>query len=237
MSNYLYTNIDNNKWLAHRTIHKRLHNLEPQLLEEVVAAGSLLLAGDGLLVEVLVLKDLLQSLLNIDLSFGASEVSLINGLLEVHVDDVSGGEDVTDIDVLNKGLHGSGSLLNHILGHATGDLAGSSGDAGNEAVGEVLVIITILDGLDDDSLLTGVTSSKDDNNLSALCENKDEMNDTRDVSTRSTLENTRQFRPRYDLRTTELTRQQSRDGCAHHEASKSASHRLSHGAGRNRDRL
>ena len=144
-------------------------NLEPQLLEEVVAAGSLLLAGDGLLVEVLVLKDLLQSLLNIDLSLGTGEVSLVNDLLEVHVDDVSGGEDVTDIDVLNKGLHGSGSLLNLLLGHATGDLAGSSGDAGNEAVGEVLVVITILDGLDDDSLLTGVTSSKDDNNLSALC--------------------------------------------------------------------
>ena len=224
-------------YFSYSTIHKQLLNLEPQLLEEVVAAGSLLLTGDGLLVEVLVLKDLLQSLLNIDLSLSTSEVGLIDSLLKVHVDDVSGGEDVTDIDVLNKGLHGSGSLLNLLLGHATGDLAGSSGDAGNEAVGEVLVVITILDGLDDDSLLTGVTSSKDDNNLSALCVNIDEMNDTRDVSTRSTLENTRQFRPTYDLRTTDLTRQQSRNGCAHHEASMSASHRLSHGAGRNRDRL
>jgi hypothetical protein len=36
-------------------------------------------------------------------------------------------------------------------------------------VGEALVVITILDGLDDDGLLAGVTSSKDDNNLSALC--------------------------------------------------------------------
>lgn len=154
-------------------------SLEPQLLEEVVAASSLLLAGDGLLVEVLVLKDLLQSLLNIDLSLGAGEVSLINGLLEVHVDDVSGGEDVTDIDVLNKGLHGSGSLFNLLLGHATGDLAGSSGNASDEAVGEMLVIITILDGLDDDSLLTGVTSSKDDDNLSALCWGGKKMKDGR----------------------------------------------------------
>ena len=144
-------------------------NLEPQLLEEVVAAGSLLLTGDGLLVEVLVLKDLLQSLLNIDLSLSTSEVGLIDSLLKVHVDDVSGGEDVTDIDVLNKGLHGSGSLLNLLLGHATGDLAGSSGNASDETVGETLVVIAILDGLDDDSLLTGVASSKDDNNLSALC--------------------------------------------------------------------
>ena len=144
-------------------------SLEPQLLEEVVAARGLLLAGDGLLVQVLVLKDLLQSLLDVDLSLGAGEVSLIDGLLEVHVDDVSGGEDVTDIDVLNKGLHRSGSLLNLLLGHAAGDLARSTGDAGNEVVGEALVVITILDGLDDDGLLTGVTSSKDDNNLSALC--------------------------------------------------------------------
>ena len=144
-------------------------SLEPQLLEEVVAARGLLLAGDGLLVQVLVLKDLLQSLLDVDLSLGAGEVSLIDGLLEVHVDDVSGGEDVTDIDVLNKGLHRSGSLLDLLLGHATGDLARSSGDAGNEAVGEALVVITILNGLDDDGLLTGVASSKDDNNLSALC--------------------------------------------------------------------
>jgi hypothetical protein len=156
-------------YFSYSTIHKQLLNLEPQLLEEVVAAGSLLLTGDGLLVEVLVLKDLLQSLLNIDLSLSTGEVGLIDSLLKVHVDDVSGGEDVTDIDVLNKGLHGSGSLLNLLLGHATGDLAGSSGNASDETVGETLVVIAILDGLDDDSLLTGVASSKDDNNFSALC--------------------------------------------------------------------
>ena len=58
------------------------------------------------------------------------------------------------------------------------------------------------------------------------------MNDTRDVSTRSTPEDTRRFRPIYGHRKTESTRQQNRVGCAHDEVSMSASHRLSHGAGR-----
>ena len=77
---------------------------------------------------------------------------------------------MTDINVLNEGLHGAAPLLNLLLGHTTGDLAGSTGDTGNEAVGETLVVVSVLNVLDDDSLLTGVTSGKDDNNLSALCD-------------------------------------------------------------------
>ncbi len=140
-------------------------SLESELLEEVVGSSSLLLAGGRLLVEVLVLEDLLQGLLNINLLV-TNKVSLINSLLQVHIDLVTSGEDVTDIDVLNKGLHGAAPLLNLLLGHTTGNLAGSTGNTGNEAVGETLVVVSVLNVLDDDSLLSGVTSGKDDDNFS-----------------------------------------------------------------------
>jgi hypothetical protein len=140
-------------------------SLESELLEEVVGSSSLLLAGGRLLVQVLVLEDLLQGLLNINLLV-TNKISLINGLLQVHIDLVTSGEDVTDIDVLDERLHGTAPLLNLLLGHTTGDLAGSTGDTGNEAVGETLVVVSVLNVLDDDSLLTGVTSGKDDDNFS-----------------------------------------------------------------------
>jgi len=140
-------------------------SLESELLEEVVGSSSLLLAGGRLLVQVLVLEDLLQGLLNINLLV-TDKISLINGLLQVHIDLVTSREDVTDIDVLDERLHGTAPLLNLLLGHTTGDLAGSTGDTGNEAVGETLVVVSVLNVLDDDSLLTGVTSGKDDDNFS-----------------------------------------------------------------------
>jgi len=56
-------------------------NLEPQLLEEIVAARRLLLAGDVLLVQVLVLEDLLKALLDINLSLSTGKVGLIDCLL------------------------------------------------------------------------------------------------------------------------------------------------------------
>ena len=140
-------------------------SLESEPLEEVVGSSSLLFAGSRLLVEVLVLEDLLQGLLNINLLV-TNKISLINGLLQVHIDLVTSGEDVTDIDVLDERLHGTAPLLNLLLRHTTGDLAGSTGDTGNEAVGETLVVVSVLNVLDDDSLLTGVTSGKDDDNFS-----------------------------------------------------------------------
>ncbi len=140
-------------------------SLESELLEEVVGSSSLLFTGSRLLVEVLVLEDLLQGLLNINLLV-TDKVSLINSLLQVHIDLVTSGEDVTDIDVLNEGLHGAAPLLNLLLGHTTGNLAWTTGNTGNEAVGETLVVVSVLNVLDDDSLLTGVTAGKDNDNFS-----------------------------------------------------------------------
>lgn len=141
-------------------------SLESELLEEVVGSSSLLLTSNLLLIQVTVLKDLLQVLLNINLLI-THKISLIDSLLQIHIDLITGGEDVTDVNVLDEGLHGLTTLLDLLLGHATGDLAWSTGDAGNEAVGETLiVVVAVLDGLDDDGLLTGVTSGKDDDYFS-----------------------------------------------------------------------
>jgi len=165
----------------------RFHSrgLEPELLEEVVRSGGLLLRGDLLLVEVAVLEDLLQVLLDLDLLV-TDEVGLVDGLLEVHVDLVAGGEDVADVDVLDEGLHGLAPLLDLLLGHAAGDLAGAAGDAGDEAVGEALVVgVSVLDVLDDDGLLAGVAAGEDDDDFSGLddghfCEIEDEFCGSRD---------------------------------------------------------
>lgn len=73
------------------------------------------------------------------------------------------------IDVFHKGLHAFGSLLHLLLGHGTGDLARSTGDSGNENVGEVLIVGSLIEGLDDDSFLSSVASSEDDDYLSAFC--------------------------------------------------------------------
>lgn len=144
------------------TIHQ---NLEPKLLEEVTASSSLLLTGNILLVQIPVLENLLQCLLNLNLLL--YQVSLIHGLLQVHIDLVTGGEDVPDVDVLDKRLHGTRTLLDLLLGHAAGDLAGSTGDSSDEDVRETLVVVVaVFDVLDDNGLFAGVAAGKDDYDFS-----------------------------------------------------------------------
>ena len=146
--------------------HRCNNPLESEPLEEIVRSSSLLLASNLLLVQVTILENLLQVLLNLNLLV-TNKISLIDSLLQIHIDLVTGGEDVTDIDVLDEGLHGPGALLDLLLGHAAGDLAGTTGDTSNEAVGELLAVsVSVLDVLDDDGLLTGVTSGKDDDYFS-----------------------------------------------------------------------
>ena len=172
---------------SRKTFLRLLATLESQFLEEVVASSSLLLAGDSLLVQVLVFENLLEPLLDFNLALCVSEVSLVNTLLEVHVDDIPSREHMTDIHILDKRLHGLRSLLDLGLGHATGDLTGSAGEASDEAVRKTLVIIVaIFIGLYDDGLLAGVTSSEDDNDLSTLCTGKKWRNSERNVKKKST---------------------------------------------------
>jgi hypothetical protein len=142
-------------------------DLEPELLEEVTASSSLLLTSNIFLIQIPVLENLLQCLLNLHLLV-AKQISLIHSFLQVHINLVTSGEDMPDIDVLNKRLHGAAPLLHLLLGHAAGDFAGSAGDSGNKAVGEALVVVSIFDVLDDDGFLAGVTASKDDDYFSGF---------------------------------------------------------------------
>jgi hypothetical protein len=143
--------------------------LESKLLEKVSASLGLLLTGNILLVEVPVVEELLQALLDINLTLSIDKVGFINSLLQVKIDNVTSGEDVTNIDILHKGLHCLGTLFDLFLGHGACDFSGSSCQASDEAVRVTLLTVTIVKGLDDDSLLTGMTPGKDNNNLSCLC--------------------------------------------------------------------
>mmetsp|Transcript_5878 Transcript_5878/g.15937 ORF Transcript_5878/g.15937 Transcript_5878/m.15937 type:complete len:245 (-) Transcript_5878:26-760(-) len=142
--------------------------LESQFLEEVGAALCLLFAGDILLVQVSVCEKLLEVLLDIDLALSIHQIGLIDCLLQVKIDDVSCWEDVSDVDVLDEWLHGLSSLLDLGLVHCACDLAWISRESSNEAVRELLVTTAIVECLDDDCLLSGVTSGEDNNNLSSL---------------------------------------------------------------------
>lgn len=98
-------------------IATHIHNLESQFLEEIAAALCLLFTSDILLVEVTLKENLLQILLHINLSFGIYKVSFINSLLQVDIYDISRGENVTDVDILDKGLQGLGFLFGLRLAH------------------------------------------------------------------------------------------------------------------------
>jgi hypothetical protein len=150
-------------------------SLESKLLEKVSASLSLLFTGNILLVEVPVMEELLQALLDINLSLSIDKIGLINSLLQVEIDNITSGENVTNIDILDKGLHCLGSLFDFFLGHGACDFSGSSCQTSNEAVGVTLLTVAIVKGLNNDSLLTGVTSRKDNNNLSSLYRGKKEI--------------------------------------------------------------
>jgi len=141
-------------------------SLESELLEKVTRPSRLLLAGNLFLVQITILKDLFQVLLHFHLLV-AHEVSLVNNLLEVHVNLITGREYMTHIDVLHERLHGATPLLDLFLGHATGDLAWTTSDASDEAVRETLVVrVALFDVFDNNGLLAGVAASKNNNNLS-----------------------------------------------------------------------
>ena len=56
------------------------------------------------------------------------------------------------------------------LGHGLCDLAGVAGKSSDEDMGESLLAVSLVEGLDDDGLLTGVSSGKNNNNFSSLCD-------------------------------------------------------------------
>lgn len=73
---------------------------------------------------------------------------------------VTGGHQVIVVQYLQERLD-LGLLLQLGLAHGLGNLAGVSVDTGYESMTEWLVRSAIIDGLDNDSLAAGVTSTKD----------------------------------------------------------------------------
>jgi hypothetical protein len=132
----------------------------------------LLFAGNFLLVQVSVVKELLQVLLHVDLALRVDQVGLVDCLFQVQVHHVPGGEDMANVHVLDEGLHCLAALLHLLLGHRLRDLPGVPCQAGNEAVREAPIRVAIVKGLDNNSLLTSVTPLKDNYNLSCLCSDK-----------------------------------------------------------------
>ena len=68
---------------------------------------------------------------------------------------------------LGENLHGS-LLVDLLLTHSSGDLQRSAIDTNDDGVGELVLIVSSLVHLDDDSLLSGVLARQNDNNLSSL---------------------------------------------------------------------
>ena len=134
--------------------------LESQLLEEISATLCLLLACDVLLVDVSLVEDLLEVLLDFDLLLWLDQVAFIDSLLQIDIDNITCGEYMAHIDVLDEWLHGLGSLLNLLFAHGLGDFSWLTSQASDEAVCKALVAISIVKGLDDDSLLAGMTACK-----------------------------------------------------------------------------
>jgi hypothetical protein len=143
--------------------------LESKLLEEITTALCLLFTGNLLLVHVTIQENLLQLLLDIHLSLCVYQICLINRLFQVQINNVTCWEDVTNIDVLDKGLHGFRSLLDLLLGHGSCHLSWVLGQTGDEAVRKLFLAISIIEGLHYNSLLSSMSSCKDNNNFSGLC--------------------------------------------------------------------
>lgn len=142
-------------------------------MEEIIGSLCLLLARNFLLVEVSVQQNLLQILLHVHSAFGIDQIGLVDGLLEIHVDDVTGGEDMTNIDIFNERFHALRSLFDLGLRHGLCDLARVSCEPCDQTVGEALFAVSLVKGLDDNRLLTGVSSRKYNNNFSSLCDLKE----------------------------------------------------------------
>ena len=128
--------------------------LEPQLGEEIVNSDSLLLVLCRLVL-VFLLEDLLQGLLGLRPLF-LGKGSVVHALLEVEVHRVAGGHEVVKVDGLEERLD-LRPLLNLGRLHVPHNLAGVAVDAGNHSVAKLLVLATLIRGLDHHGLTPGKT--------------------------------------------------------------------------------
>ena len=124
-------------------------------------------AGDSSGLLIVSLENLLNGLLGLRLCLHIGKGILGKGLLELKADNMPSGHKVVEVNDLHEGLD-LGSLLHLGLSHSSYDLARVSVDTGNEGVTELLKVIALVVGLDNDSLAAGVAAVEHDDNTSVL---------------------------------------------------------------------
>lgn len=135
-----------------------IHKLKGELLEEPLVVASL----------VLLLEDLADSLLGVLTLRGLIESLLGNGGLEaIVVEVVTGRHDVAVVHTLDEGLD-LGAAGNLLLGVLASDHLGVSLNADNEGVTVGVRLGSLVERLDDDDLLTGLTTPSNDGDLVGL---------------------------------------------------------------------
>jgi hypothetical protein len=146
------------------------NSLETELClqeDQVLKWLTRLISGDAL-------ELLLDHVLERDLSGGSSlrglHLLLRNPSLAVESlggESVSGGDDVVIVDILNEWLH-SLSLESLLLRHSLGDVQRSLLDSHNKGVTVRSGLCSLIEHLNDDGLLTGLTSLSENADSSCL---------------------------------------------------------------------
>lgn len=119
------------------------------------------------MINVPLLEDLLDLLLGLNTGIDLGESLGVDDGLHVNIDRVASGHDVGEVDELDEGLDAR-TLQDLLLRHSLGDLERVILNSGNETVSEGALAGTLIEGLDHDGLLTGITSGKDDDNFTSL---------------------------------------------------------------------
>lgn len=119
---------------------------------------------------MLLLENLLDGLLGVLTLGGLVEGLLGNGSLQaVVVEAVTGGHDVRVVNTLDERLN-LGSACNLLLSVLACDLLRVALNANDKSVAVGMGLSSLVKGLDDDDLLSGLTTSGDDGDLVGLQE-------------------------------------------------------------------
>lgn len=142
-------------------------------MEQILRSTSSLLLG-----QESINKDLLDGLLGLntggtrlsdDIHVSILGVLVGDERLDVQISNlISGGHQVVVVDVLEERLESVDSLQIGGLRVGLGDLEGESLDTSNQGVGELVVLVTLIEGLDDKTLEASETTIQDNNNLTGL---------------------------------------------------------------------
>jgi len=140
-------------------------DLESQLLVEILHTTSILHT-----IKISLLEQLLDGLAGLHALVLLLEVLLLDRSLQINVaDGVAGGHHVVEVDHLDEGLH-LAALQDRLLAHAASHAQGGAVKASDQCVGEVVFLVSLIEGLDDNRLLASITACQHDHNLAGLDE-------------------------------------------------------------------